>query len=400
MTDPAGSALDLSRRVRGIKVSPTVAVFQKAQALRAQGRRILDFSVGEPDQPTPPHIIAAATQAMAAGKTRYTATTGIPELRSAVAFRYRKDFRVTFSPEEVLITNGGKHALYAACQALLNRGDEVIIPSPHWPTFSEAVRLAGARPILVHASEKDGFQITARMISRATSPRTKAVILNSPSNPTGAVIESEDLLVIGDMAQRRHFTLFYDDTYARLLYGRADVSSLQRLRDSVSDRFVILGTASKSYAMTGWRIGWILGPRVLVDAVAAHVSHSTQCPTSFAQYGALEALTASQKGVHEMVAEYKRRRDFVHAAVSALPHVTCVSPQGAFYLFPNVGRHLNAGRPTTLDLAERLLEETGVAVVPGEGFSAPGYLRLSFARPMEELREGLERLAAFFSVSK
>jgi aspartate aminotransferase len=400
VTDPAGSALDLSRRARGIKTSPTVAVFQKAQALKAQGRRILDFSVGEPDQPTPPHIIAAASQAMAAGKTRYTPTSGIPELRAAIAFRYRKDFRVTFSPEEVLVTNGGKHALYAACQALLNRGDEVIIPSPHWPTFSEAVRLAGARPILVHAQEKDGFQITARMISRATSPRTKAVILNSPSNPTGAVIESEDLLVIGDMAQRRHFTLFYDDTYARLLYGRADVSSLQRLRDSVSDRFVILGTASKSYAMTGWRIGWILGPKALVDAVSAHVSHSTQCPTSFAQYGALEALTASQKGVHEMVAEYKRRRDYAHAMVTSMPLVSCANPQGAFYLFPNVASHLNAGRPTTLDLAERLLEETGIAVVPGEGFAAPGHLRISFARPMEEIREGLERMLTFFSATR
>jgi aspartate aminotransferase len=397
MIDSTGGATDLSRRARGIRTSSTVAVFQRAQALRAEGKRILDFSVGEPDQPTPPHVVAAAVQALGAGKTRYTSTAGIPELRSAVAFRYRKDFKVAFSAEEVLITNGGKHALYATCQTLLNRGDEVIIPSPHWPTFSEAVRLAGARPILVHAQEKEGFQVSARMISRATSPRTKAVILNSPSNPTGAVIDAEDMLVIGDMAQRRHFTLLYDDTYARLLYGKADSSTLQRLRDSIGERFVILGTASKSYAMTGWRIGWVLGPKVLIDALAAHVSHSTQCPTSFAQYGALEALTASQKSVQDLVAEYRRRRDFMHQAMCALPKVTCVNPQGAFYLFPNVARHLNAGMPTTLDFADRLLAETGVAVVPGEGFSGPGHVRISFARPLEELREGMERIAKFLS---
>jgi aspartate aminotransferase len=378
-------------------MSPTVAVFLKAQALKAEGRRILDFSVGEPDQPTPPHVVAAANQALHSGRTRYTQTAGIQELRTAVAFRYRKDFKVSFAPQEVLITNGGKHALYAACQVLLNRGDEVIIPSPHWPTFSEAVRLAGARPILVHAQEKEGFQVSARMISRATSPRTKAVLLNSPSNPTGAVIDAEDLLVIGDMAQRRHFTVIYDDTYARLLYSKADVSTLQRLRDSISDRFLVLGTASKTYAMTGWRIGWALGPRAFIDAMAAHVSHSTQCPTSFAQYGALEALTASQKCVQELVAEYRKRRDFIVQAAQALPKVSCVSPQGAFYIFPNVARHLNTAVPTTLDLAERLLEETGVAVVPGEGFSAPGYIRISFARPLDELKDGMERLGAFFS---
>jgi aspartate aminotransferase len=374
-----------------------VAVFQKAQALRAEGRRILDFSVGEPDQPTPAHVTAAAVQALNAGKTRYTPTAGIQELRTAVAFRYRKDFKVSFSPQEVILTNGGKHALYATCQVLLNRGDEVIIPSPHWPTFSEAVRLAGARPILVHAQEKEGFQVSARMISRATSPRTKAVLLNSPSNPTGAVIDAEDLLVIADMAQRRHFTLLYDDTYARLLYTKSDLTTLQRLRDSIGDRFVILGTASKTYSMTGWRIGWALGPRAFIDAMSAHVSHSTQCPTAFAQYGALEALTANQKSVQELVGEYRKRRDFVHQTISAWPKVTCVNPQGAFYIFPNVARYLGGATPTTLELSERLLEEAGVAVVPGEGFSAPGYIRISFARPMDELKEGLERLSHFLT---
>jgi aspartate aminotransferase len=390
-----GSATDLSRRALSLEVSPTVAVAQRAAAMKAKGEAVLDFSVGEPDQPTPRHIAAAASAAIEAGQTRYTAAAGLPALRTAVALRYRKDFKVNFADTEVAITTGGKQALYLVCQALLDRGDEVVIPSPHWPTFSEAVRLAGARPILVHTHEKDGFQVTARLVSKATSPRTKAVILNSPSNPTGAVIDPEDLLVIGDMAQRRKFTLLYDDTYARLSFGKDGGDVLQDLRDAVGDRLVVLGTASKSYCMTGWRIGWVLGPKPLIDACAALISHSTQCPAAFAQAGAVEALTGPQKFVQELCAEYRRRRDFIHAAVAALPRVSCVSPGGGFYLFPNLARYLGSAVPTTLELARRLLEEQRVAVVPGEGFAAPGYLRISFARPMEDLREGVKRLAAF-----
>ncbi len=389
------SANDLSRRVRALEVSPTVAVGQRALSLKAKGEAILDLSVGEPDQPTPAHVVSAAVAALGAGKTRYTPAAGVPELRAAVALRYKKDFKVSFAESEVAITIGGKQALYLVGQALLDRGDEVIIPSPHWPTFSEAVRLAGARPILVQAQEKDGFRVTARMIGKATSPRTKAVILNSPCNPTGAVIDPDDLLVIGDMAQRRKFTLLWDDTYGRLSFERSETGALQALRDAVGDRFVILGTTSKTYCMTGWRIGWVLGPRPLVDACAALISHSTQCPAAFAQAGAVEALTGPQRGVQELAAEYKRRRDYIYGAISSLPKVTCVEPAGGFYLFPNVARYLGAKVPTTLELARQLLDQKKLAVVPGEGFGSPGYLRLSFARPMEELKLGAERMAAF-----
>jgi aspartate aminotransferase len=392
-----GVALDLSRRALAIEVSPTVAMSQRASALKAKGEDVLDFSVGEPDQPTPQHISAAAVAAIGAGRTRYTPSAGLPELRSAVAARYQKDFDVGFAPSEVAITAGGKQALYLACQALLDRGDEAIIPSPHWPTFSEAVRLAAARPVLVRASEKNGFKVTARMIAKATSPRTRAVILNSPSNPTGAVIAPEDLRAIGALARRRKFALLYDDTYARLSFGKSADPGLQALRDAVGERFVVLGTASKSYCMTGWRIGWILGPKALVDACAALVSHSTQCPTTFAQVGAVEALTGPQALVAELAAEYRRRLDFIHPQIAAIPGVTCVEPGGGFYLFPNVTRYLGGPVPTTLDLAGRLLDEERVAVVAGEGFGAPGYLRLSFARSMEDLREGTKRITAFFS---
>ncbi len=390
-----GSAVDLSKKALSLEVSPTVAVAQRAAAMKAKGESVLDFSVGEPDQPTPAHISAAATAAMMAGKTRYTQAAGIPELRAAVAERYRKDYKLDFGAAEVAITTGGKQALYLTCQALLDRGDEVIIPAPYWPTFSEAVRLAGARPILVQAQEKEGFKVTARMISKATSPKTKAVILNSPCNPTGAVIDAEDLLVIGDMAQRRKFTVLYDDTYAKLTFGKGPDSALPALRDSIPDRFVIMGTASKTYCMTGWRIGWILGPKPLVDASAALISHSTQCPAAFAQFGAVEALNGPQKLVQDLSQEYRRRRDFIHGAVAAMPKVSCALPGGAFYVFPNVARHLGPAVPTTLELAARLLEEQKMAVVTGEGFGAPGYLRFSFARSMDELQEGARRLAAF-----
>ena len=392
-----GSARDLSSRARALEISPTVAMAQRAAALRTAGQSVLDFSVGEPDQATPKHVAQAATAAIDGGRTRYTSAAGLPELRAAVAARYRKDFKVAFAPEEVAITIGGKQALYLVCQALLDRGDEVVIPSPYWPTFSEAVHLAGGRPILVRAQEKDGFKVTARMISKATGPRTKAVLINSPCNPTGAVVDPEDLLVIGDMAVRRKFTILYDDTYARLTFDGRDQSALGAVREAAGERLVILGTASKSYCMTGWRIGWVLGPRALVDACTALISHSTQCPATFAQVGAVEALTGPQKFVTDLLAEYQRRRDFIHPALTAIPGVTCVEPAGGFYCFPNVGRHLSPRTPDTLALALRLLDETKVAVVPGEGFGAPGYLRVSFARPMDELKEGVRRISAFLA---
>ena len=392
-----GAALGLSRRALAIEVSPTVAMSQRAAALKAKGADVLDFSVGEPDQPTPGHIAAAAVAAIGNGRTRYTSSAGIPELRAAVARRYQEDFGVGFSDSEVAITAGGKQALYLVCQALLDRGDEAIIPSPHWPTFSEAVRLAGARPVLVRSDEKDGFKVTARMVAKAATARTRAVILNSPSNPTGAVIDPDDLRAIGELARRRRFALLYDDTYARLGFGSSEDPRLQALRDVVGDRFVVLGTASKSYCMTGWRIGWVLGPKPLVDACAALVSHSTQCPAAFAQVGAVEALTGPQELVADLAAEYRRRRDFIHPAIAGIPAITCVQPGGGFYLFPNVSRYLGGAVSTSLDLASRLLDEERVAVVAGEGFAAPGYLRISFARSMQDLREGAKRIAAFFS---
>ncbi len=396
MRPPAGGPR-LSRRARLIEVSPTVAMSQRATALKAAGRSVLDLSVGEPDQPTPAHIIAAAERAMEAGKTKYAPAAGVPELRRAVVERYREDFGVRFEPAEAAITIGGKQALYLVCQALFDRGDEMVLPAPYWPTFAECPRLAGAKPVIVETQEKDGFALTPARVSRAIGPRTRAILINSPSNPTGAVVSAADLLSLARLCRRRGITLLYDDTYARLSFCSIDRQLLGAVKDLLGERFVVIGTASKTYCMTGWRIGWVLGGKALVEACAALVSHSTQCPTTFAMAGAVEALTGPQEVVERLAAEYRARLEFIYGAIGALPRVSCVRPGGGFYLFPNLKRYLSKSCPTTLDLAGQLLEAQGVALVAGEGFGTPGYLRLSFARSMSELRDGAARIGQFLS---
>jgi aspartate aminotransferase len=389
----------LARRIRSLEVSPTVAMAQRAAALRAQGREVLDFTVGEPDQPTPAHIEAAGRMALAAGKTRYAPAAGTPELRAAVVARYKEDFGLTFAASQAAITVGGKQAYALVCQALLERGDEVIVPAPYWPTFAEAVRLAGGRPVFVKTHEKDGFKLTARTVARAVGPRTKALVLNTPSNPTGAIVDPAELQAIARLARRRGFTVLYDDTYAHLCFVRRDPEALPAMQETLGERLTVIGTASKTYCMTGWRIGWVLGGRALVDACAALASHSTQSPTTFAQAGAVEALTGPQAMVKELCGEYERRRDLIHGRIAAIPKVSCVAPEGAFYVFPNLSGYLKRAVPTTIELGRRLLETTGVAVVPGEGFGTPGYLRISFARSRAELEEGARRIEAFLAGS-
>jgi aspartate aminotransferase len=397
MSRGSGAATDLSRMARTLEVSPTVAMAQRAAARRASGKDVLDFSVGEPDQGTPGNVVAAAKRALDAGRTKYAPAAGLPELRTAVATRYRTDFGSTYATEEVAITVGGKQALYLICRALLGPGDEMVIPNPHWPTFSEAVRLAGAKPVLVPTKDKEGFAVTARLIAKGLTSKTKAVLINSPSNPTGAVIAPAEMPKILALAKKRKFTVVYDDTYAQLTFGDAGALRLDGLRELAPDRLVVLGTASKTYCMTGWRIGWVLGPKALVDACAAFASHSTQGPATFAQVAAAEALNGPQDVVPRMRAEYQKRRDALLPLLSSIPGVTCVRPQGAFYFFPNVSRCLSREVPSTLTLSLRLLDETGVAVVPGEGFAAPGYLRVSFARSLPELEAGGRRIANFLA---
>jgi aspartate aminotransferase len=365
----------------------------KARALRETGVRVLDFTVGEPDQPTPPHVLAAGQAALAAGRTRYAPASGLAELRAAIARRYRQDFSVAFAAEEVTVTVGGKQALALLYQAVLERGSEVVVPVPAWPTFAEAARVAGATPVFVPLSEKGRFRLTARAVARALSPRTRAVVVNSPSNPTGAVVDPRELVAIARLARRHGFWLVYDDTYARLAFRPPP--DLAGVKEAAGGNLVVVGTASKTYSMTGWRVGWVMGPRLLADACAALNSHSVQGPATFAQVAAVEALAGPQDVVVERAAEYRRRRDFVHAAMAAVPGVTCLEPEGGFYVFPDVTRCLSREVPDTVALATRLLEEEAVAVVPGEGFHAPGFFRLSFAAPFADLREGARRIAGF-----
>ena len=361
------------------------------------GRDILDFSVGEPDQGTPERIKQAATDAMARGETRYVPSLGIPALRKAVADRYLQDDGVTFDPTEVAITLGGKQAYALACEAVLDEGDEVVIPTPFWPTFSEAPRLMGGVPVFAPLDGAKGFAFDPDLIMKKVRGKTRLLVINSPSNPTGAVVSEKTLVEIARAlkAKSPDAFLLYDDTYARMRFVESYPRMLARVREILGDQMMIAGTASKSYCMTGWRIGWLLAPRAVINGVSALISHQTQCAASFAQFGAVEALTGPQDFVGELVAEYRVRRDVVVAALNEIPGISCRVPAGAFYAFPDIRKLLSKAVPDTLTFAARLLDEEGVAVVAGEGFGCPGFIRISFARSQDELRRGLAAIRKF-----
>ncbi len=390
-------ALHLSARVEAVEVSPTVATAARATLLRTMGRDILDFSVGEPDQGTPDRIKQAATAAMSRGETRYVPSLGIPALRQAVAERYRLDDGVSFDAMEVAITLGGKQAYALACEAVLDPGDEVVIPTPYWPTFSEAPRLFGGVPVFAPLDGASGFAFEPERILKKVRRKTRILVINSPSNPTGAVVSENALVEIarGLKAKAPDAFLLYDDTYARMRYVDNHPRMLARVRKILGDQMMIAGTASKTYCMTGWRIGWLLAPKPVIHGLSALISHQTQCAASFAQFGAVEALTGPQEFVGELVAEYRLRRDLVVDALNAIPGISCRAPAGAFYAFPDISGLLSKTVPDALTFAARLLDEHGVAVVAGEGFGCPGYIRISFARSQDELRRGLAALRKF-----
>jgi aspartate aminotransferase len=390
-------AIHLSARVESVGVSPTVATAARATLLRTLGREILDFSVGEPDQGTPEHIKQAAAAAMSRGETRYVPSLGIPALRQAVADRYRLDDGVTFDPTEVAVTLGGKQAYALACEAVLDPGDEVVIPTPYWPTFSEAPRLAGGVPVFAPLDGPSGFPFDPDRILRKVHRKTRILVINSPSNPTGAVVNERAFIEIagGLKAKAPDAFLLYDDTYARMRFVEDNPRMLARAREILGDRMMIAGTASKTYCMTGWRIGWLLAAKPVIHGLSALISHQTQCAASFAQFGALEALAGPQEFVRELVAEYRARRDLVVGALNEIPGISCQSPAGAFYAFPNITGLLGDVVTDALSFAARLLDEQGVAVVAGEGFGCPGYIRISFARSQDELRHGLAAIRKF-----
>jgi aspartate aminotransferase len=385
-----------AKRLAQVSASATMKMAAEADRLRREGYDVVDFSAGEPDFPTPEHVRAAGKAAIDSNFTRYTVVPGIPELRQAICARYQQDYGIDVTPAEVLITVGGKQALFNAALALLDPGDEVITHAPYWPTIPEQVKLMGAVPVIVSTRSSDGFAVHAEAVIAAMSPRTKAIILNSPGNPTGALIDEHDVAAIADAAAARGIWIIVDLCYERLIYEPVSHNLPRVLFDRLRDRTVIAGSASKAYAMTGWRCGWTIAPKELTAAFNVIQGQSTSNITSITQKAALAAVTGSQDAVTAMLDEYRVRRDNIHAWLTANPGIQCVKPKGAFYLFADISRLLSPdGVPTSADFAQRLLEKEHVVVTPGEAFDAPGYIRISYATSMEQLREGATRILRF-----
>jgi aspartate aminotransferase len=402
--DPSSSARRrVSARIGAIAPSATLAVDATAKALKAAGRDVIGFGAGEPDFATPEHIVAAAEKACRDPKMHhYTPTGGLPELRQAIAEKTLRDSGFAVDAAQVLVTNGGKQAVYEAFATLLDPGDEVIVPAPYWTTYPEAIQLAGGVTVPVLAGAASGYKLTVAELEAARTPRTKVMLLVSPSNPTGAVYTPEEIAEIGRWAVDNDLWIITDEIYEHLIYGDAVFSSVPVAVPEIADRCVIVNGVAKTYAMTGWRVGWLIGPRDVVGAATNFQSHATSNVSNVAQVAALAAVTGDLSAVHEMRTAFDRRRLAMHAALDAIPGVTCPLPEGAFYCYPDVsgvlGKSIN-GRVshTSSELAAVVLEEVGVAVVPGEAFGAPGAFRLSYALGDADLAEGVRRLAEVLS---
>jgi aspartate aminotransferase len=386
--------MQFSERISRISVSSTAAVLQKADKLRASGVKLVDFGAGEPDFPTPDHIKQAAVRALEENFTKYTPTGGTRELKEAVVDRHAKDFGSHYSVEECLVTVGGKQAIFEAMVATLNDGDEVILPVPYWVSFLDIIHYAGGKAVFLETQEAEDFAVRAATVEKLITPRTRMIVVNSPNNPTGAVVGREEMERLLGVAARHKVLLLSDECYCHFLYDGPPFS-LGSSRDR--EHLLVVGSLSKTYAMTGWRVGFALGPTKLLANMLKLQSHSTSNPTSIAQKAGVEALRASQDSVRAMLAEYRRRRDRVVEGLRAIPGVKCTMPQGAFYAYPNISAYLNRdGLADTTVLTERLLEEAHVAVVPGAAFGTQQHVRLSYATSLNHIDEGLKRMAAFF----
>jgi aspartate aminotransferase len=392
-------AIQFADRVNRINVSQTMAVMQEAERFKARGADVVDFGPGEPDFPTPDHIKRAAIKALDENRTKYTATPGIAPLRQAICDWHAAQLGSSYQPAECIVTVGGKHAVFNSICSLVNAGDEVVIPAPYWVSYPDIVKYAGGTPAIVGTHEKDGFCPRAEQIERAITSRTRVVIINSPSNPTGAVIPQNEFVRILEVCQKHGVWLLSDECYSHFVYGDARPYSIASVPGS-KERVIIAGSFSKTFAMTGWRMGYALAPAPLVGAITKLQSQSTSNPTSIAQYAALEAMRGPMDSVGVMLAEYARRRERILAGLRAIPGITCMAPQGAFYVFPNVSAHISAEMPDDTAVTNQLLEREHVAVVPGEAFGAPGHVRISYATSIERIEEGLRRLTRFFGRGK
>jgi aspartate/methionine/tyrosine aminotransferase len=392
-----------SQRISGpvgdIAPSATLAVDAKAKALKAAGEPVIGFGAGEPDFPTPPHIVEAAIEACRDPKNhKYTPTNGLPELREAIAAKTLRDSGLVVDPADVLVTNGGKHAVYNTLLTLLDAGDEALLPAPYWTTYPEPIRLAGATPIELPTDESTGFRVTVDQLEAARTPRTKLLVFVSPSNPTGAVYPPHEVAAIGEWAAEHGVWVVTDEIYEHLTFGDNEFTSIATAVPELADQCVVLNGVAKTYAMTGWRVGWMIGPSDIIKAATNLQSHATSNVNNVAQRAALAAVAGPLDAVAEMRDAFTRRGATAHKMLNGIDGVTCIEPQGAFYAFPNLtgllGRDIRGRKAgSTTELAELLLEEAKVAIVPGEAFGAPGYARLSFALGDDDLGEGLRRVA-------
>ncbi|MEY4131185.1 MAG: hypothetical protein RLZZ31_1309 [Actinomycetota bacterium] len=388
----------LSRRVGAITESATLAVDARAKAMKAAGEPVIGFGAGEPDFPTPAHIVEAAVEACRDPKNhRYTPAGGLPELKEAIAAKTLRDSKVEVLPGQVLITNGGKHAVYNTFEALLNPGDEVLLPAPFWTTYPEPIALAGGKSVIIPTDVSSGFRVTVEQLEKARTPQTKALLFVSPSNPTGAVYPPEEVRAIGEWALKHGIWVITDEIYEHLTFGDNVFSSILALVPDLADTCVVLNGVAKTYAMTGWRVGWMIGPADLIKVATNLQSHSTSNVANVSQRAALAAVAGSLDCVVEMREAFTRRGKLIHSMLNEIDGVTCMQPQGAFYAFPSfeglLGRRYGDQTPqSTLDLCEVILNQAKVAVVPGEAFAAPGYVRLSFAMGDDDIVEGITRI--------
>ncbi len=390
------TSLALAERISTISVSSTMKVMVEADKLRRQGVDVVDFGAGEPDFPTPDNIKNAAIAAINNNFTKYTAAGGTEELRQAICDRHTTDYGTKYDPKECVVTVGGKHAIFNLTQALLDPGDECVIPVPYWVTYKDVVNYAGAKCVFVEGDEKDGFAVTAETLAKHMTSKTKMLMINSPSNPSGGVLSTEEFAKIHALTVERGIWLLTDECYHRFLYGGTpfSVASLPGAKDNV----VVAGSLSKTYAMTGWRMGFVLAPAAVTSGILKLQSHSTSNPTSIAQKAAVEALRGPQESVGLMLAEYKKRRDFVVARLRQIPGVAITEPQGAFYAYPNISCAFRKGAiENSMQFADKLLSEAFVAVVPGEAFGTAEHIRISYATSMHELEKGLDRLHKFIT---
>lgn len=388
--------MELAKRVQTLTPSSTLAITAMANALKAEGHDVIGLGAGEPDFNTPKHIIDAAQKAMTEGLTKYTPSGGIPALKEAIVDKYERELGLTYDKKQVIVTTGAKHALYTLFQALLNPGEEVIVPAPYWVSYPEQIKLAEGTPVVVSADEKNDFKLTAKQVEECITERTKAIIINSPSNPTGMLYSKEELRAIGDVCVRHNIMIISDEIYEQLIYGEETHTSMAQISEELKNQTVIINGVSKSHAMTGWRIGYAIGNEKLIKAMTNLASHSTSNPTSISQYAALSAYTSSQEEVENMKVAFHDRLEKLYNWITAIPGIECVKPKGAFYLFPNVKKAVEAnGFDNVDDWVKAILEEEKVALVPGSGFGAEDNVRLSYATSLPQLEEAAKRIRRF-----